>query len=308
MFYLALLLLAPASDFNGRWNVTLPDDPRGRVWWLAVTGAGTSGLEGRFVGAPGGQMDNIPRIDVQGDELRWVFERAYVPGGNAKQKAHYRARLVNGRLAGAMEVEGHPELTVKFTGSRAPTITETDDGKWKPATPVELFNGRDTTGWECKVRGRGMEWRVENGLLMNNPRAADITSIPKFWNFKLHAEYRVKPRSNSGIGLRGRYEIQIYDDFGQPPSMHGNGALYSRIAPSVNASRKPGEWQTFDITLIGRQVTVALNGQTIIDHRDVEGFTAMATDAAEDQPGPITLQGDHGPVEFRKITVTPLTR
>jgi len=102
--------------------------------------------------------------------------------------------------------------------------------------------------------------------------------------------------------------VQIFGDYGEPPSGHGNGALYSRIAPSVNATRPPSEWQTFDIRLIGRQLTVVLNGKTIHDKVTVEGLTAMATDPDEDKPGPLTLQGDHGPVEFRKITVTPLSR
>ncbi|MCC6587665.1 MAG: DUF1080 domain-containing protein [Bryobacterales bacterium] len=308
MVYFALLLAVSAADFNGRWNLVVENDPRSRVWWLDVKAAGTPNIEGRFVGAPGGSMDNIPKIEIEGDQLHWVFERGYVAGSKDKQKAHYRARIQKGRMVGTMEIEGYPQMTKKFSGGRAPVINEVDDGKWKPGKPVELFNGKDTSGWECKVQGHGIEWRVENGALANNPKAADITSIPKFWNFKLHAEYRLKPHSNSGIGLRGRYEVQIYDDYGQPVSKHGNGALYSRIIPTVNASLKPGEWQTFDITLIGRQVTIVLNGKTIIDHKEIEGFTAMATDVAEDKPGPITLQGDHGPVEFRKLTVTPLTR
>ncbi len=296
-----------SGDFNGRWNLTVENDPRGRVWWLEVTGAGTPKLSGRFVGAPGGQMDVIPKISIKGDELEWVFERPYV-SGKGDQKGVYRAKVNGGKLSGSFQVDGQPETRKNFAGTHAPVIKEVDDGKWKPGKPVQLFNGKDVAGWECRVRNRGMEWVVENGILKNKPKAADITSTAKFWNFKLHAEYRVGPKSNSGIGLRARYEVQIFEDFGEPPSLHGNGALYSRIVPSVNASRKAGEWQTFDITLIGRQVTVVLNGKTVIDHKDVEGFTAMATDIAEDQPGPITLQGDHGPVEFRSITVTPLTR
>lgn len=300
------LLLAAAADFDGRWNLALDGDARGRVWWLEVKGAATAKPEGRFVGAPGGQMDPIPSIEVKGNQLHWYFERAYGPGG--PQRGHYQASLENGKLVGSLQVPGLPNVARNFTGARAPTIRDTDDGHWRAGAPVQLFNGTDTSGWECRVKGRGMDWYVDGGSLKNKQGAADITSTRKFWNFKLHAEFRYTSKSNSGIGLRGRYEVQIYDDFGKPPSLHGNGALYSRVAPRVNASRKPGEWQTFDITLIGRQLTVVLNGKTLMDKQTVEGFTAMATDAAEDQPGPITLQGDHGPVEFRKITVTPLAR
>ncbi|MBL8296401.1 MAG: DUF1080 domain-containing protein [Bryobacterales bacterium] len=300
------LLLAAAADFDGRWNLALDGDPRGRVWWLEVRGAATAKPEGRFVGAPGGQMDAIPSIELKGNQLHWYFERGYGPGG--PQRGHYQASFENGKLVGSLEVPGLPNVGRKFIGTRAPVIRDVDDGRWRAGAPVELFNGKDTSGWECRVKGRGMDWHVEEGLLKNKKGAADITSTQKFWNFKLHAEFRYQQKSNSGIGLRGRYEVQIYDDFGDAPSLHGNGALYSRVAPRVNASRKPGEWQTFDITLIGRQLTVVLNGKTLMDKQVVEGFTAMATDAAEDQAGPITLQGDHGPVEFRKITVTPLAR
>ena len=124
----------------------------------------------------------------------------------------------------------------------------------------------------------------------------------------MHIEFRVANKSNSGIGLRGRYEVQIDGDFGVAPSKHSSGALYSRIAPAVNALLPPEAWQTFDIRFIGREVTIKLNGKTIIDRKQVEGYTAMATDPREDQPGPIMLQGDHGPVEFRKVTATPLVR
>ena len=100
--------------------------------------------------------------------------------------------------------------------------------------------------------------------------------------------------------------MQILDDYGKPPNTHGNGALYSRILPSENASRPPGEWQTIDVRLIGRQVSITLNGKKIIDKADIEGLTAIASDADEALPGPIVLQGDHRAVEFRSVVVTPL--
>jgi hypothetical protein len=108
--------------------------------------------------------------------------------------------------------------------------------------------------------------------------------------------------------LRARYEVQILDDYGRPANTHGNGALYSRILPSENASKPAGEWQTYDIRLVGRQVTVVLNGRKVIDKGEIEGLTAIASDANEGQPGPLILQGDHGPVEFRAIVLTPLVK
>jgi hypothetical protein len=144
-------------------------------------------------------------------------------------------------------------------------------------------------------------------MLRNGKNATVLVSRPKFLNFRLEAEYRLPAGSNSGIGLRGRYEVQLLSDHGQAPSDQGHGAIYSRIAPRVNASKAPSEWQTLEATLVGNEVTVVLNGTTVIDRKEIEGFTAMATDANYGEPGPITLQGDHGTVEFRRIVVTPLT-
>ena len=138
--------------------------------------------------------------------------------------------------------------------------------------------------------------------------ANNLVSAEKFWNFELHCEFKIGAHSNGGLGLRGRYEIQIIDDYGKPAGSHGTGALYSRITPTKNASKAPGEWQTYDIRLVGMTVTVKVNGETVIDKGIVEGLTAMAHDWDESAPGPISVQGDHGPVEIRKLTITPLTK
>ena len=173
---------------------------------------------------------------------------------------------------------------------------------------MELFNGKDLNNWAAMVPGKELGWKIEDGIMKNVAGANNLVSAEKFWNFELHCEFKIGAGSNGGLGLRGRYEIQIVDDFGKPAGSHGTGALYSRIAPSVNASKAPGEWQSYDIRLVGRIVTVTVNGQKAIDKGIVEGLTAMAHDWDESAPGPISVQGDHGPVEIRKLTVTPLGR
>jgi hypothetical protein len=288
--------LAADSDFNGRWNISVDNEARRRAWWLEVEGAGTPDLKGRFVGFPGGDMNRIQKIWIDNGELRFTFER-----GSTRQE--YSARLAGGRLSGVMKA-GTRET--RWTGARAPEIKDRDDGSWREGKPVDLFNGRDLSGWHG-VGGSTTGWSVADGLLKSAGSAANLESDQKFWNFKLHIEYRVGPKSNSGIGLRGRYEIQILEDHGRPPDTHSNGSLYSRIAPRVNASRPAGEWQAYDIRLVGRDLTVVLNGQEIIKGV-VEGLTAMGTDPDEALPGPVSLQGDHGPVEFRKIVLTPLVK
>jgi hypothetical protein len=298
---MASLGWAADEGFNGRWNIQVQDEARNRAWWLEVTGAGTPAPKGRFVGAPGGGMDDVPNLSVRNGELSFSFNRKY---GDAT-RGNYRARLVGGKLQGIFEA-GPQKL--KWTGTRAPLIKDRDDGSWKEGNPVQLFNGKDLSGWVPVVAGRELGWTVKDGLMTNVAGANNLQTTSKFWNFKLHVEYRLGERSNSGIGLRGRYEVQILDDYGRPPNTHTNGALYSRIPPRINASRKPGEWQTFDIGLVGRQVTVVLNGTSIIDKGEIEGLTAVATDPNEAEPGPISIQGDHGPVEIRSLVLTPLIR
>lgn len=308
--------LAGVEQFNGRWNITVENELRGRAWWLQVEGAGTSGMRGKFVGAPGGGLYDIPKIGTEGGELVFIFnDRNYYrrPGEDPKTKrkdiAIYRCRLSGpDRIEGTFVVEGRPGPPVKWSGKRAPVINEKDDGSWKPGAPIELFNGKNLDGWHTGADKRKMTWTASKGILVNDPPSADIQTRQKFWNFQLHVEYRIGPKSNSGIGLRGRYEVQIMDDFGRPPDLHNTGALYSRILPRTNASKAPGEWQTLDIRLVGRIVTVKHNGVTLIEKGEIEGATAMSQDPHEDQPGPIMLQGDHGKVEFRKITLSPLVK
>src|SRR5579884_3357114 len=306
----AAVCLAGATEdqtFNGRWDISVHGDPRNRAWWLEVSGAGTAAAKGKFIGAPGGQLDEIPKISIYDGQLRFAFDRRYRRDPKSLQKGIYWARLDNGKLKGTFEIEGDPATYLEWTGVRAPNIEDKDDGSWKKGDPVNLFDGRDLTGWSPTVAGHA-PWTVKAGVLTNAPGSSDLVSDKKFWNFALHVEYRIPPNSNSGIGLRGRYEVQIEDDAGKPPSVHSNGAIYSRIAPTVNASKEAGEWQTFDIRLVGRQVTVVLNGVRVIDKQTIEGLTAIAIDPNEAEPGPILLQGDHGPVEFRKIALFPLTK
>jgi hypothetical protein len=300
-----LLSSAWASDtqFDGRWIIPVPS--RNRAWWLEVTGAGTPNLKGRFVGFPGGDMNDIPKMNIEKGELHFYFD--YKPSETPQTTVHqeYRARLVGSKLEGSL----HSEIAdLKWTGFRAPVVKDRDDGSWRDGQPVVLFNGRDLSGWKGLTPGKALGWTVKDGAMANSDGADNLISEQTFWNFKLHVEYRVGAHSNSGIGLRARYEVQILEDYGRPPDRHSNGALYSRIVPRINASKPPGEWQTFDVRLIGRQVTVVLNDEKIIDKQEIEGLTAMASNGDEDQPGPLSLQGDHGPVEFRKIVVTPLLK
>ena len=298
LFWIPLLFLSYGfsadSGFNGRWDISVPKEPRNRAWWLEVIGAGTPGIRGNFVGFPGGNTDRIPQIEIRDGVLHF----------SKGPDLQYSAKLVDGKLMGEMH-NGHTSLY--WTGVRAPEINEHDDGSWREGKPIALFNGKDLSGWHGQVPEKPLGWTVENGALSNQASANNLVSDQKFWNFKLHVEFKVSQDTNSGIGLRSRYEVQILDDFGKPPGTHGNGALYSRILPNMNASKLPGEWQSYDIRLVGRDVTIVLNDHKVIDHGHIDGLTAIAMDPNEGDPGPLILQGDHRHVEIRKVLLTPLT-
>jgi hypothetical protein len=121
----------------------------------------------------------------------------------------------------------------------------------------------------------------------------------------LHIEFRYPKESNSGVYLRGRYEVQVEDNKGKEPSSTYFGGVYGFLTPNEMAAKSAGEWQSYDITLIGRKVTVVANGKKIICDQNIPGITGGALDSNEGAAGPIMLQGDHGPIEYRNIIITP---
>lgn len=298
------------QQFNGRWDISVSGPAPQRAWWLEVSGAGGNALKGKFVGAPVGQLDEIPKLSISDGELRFALEGHFRRDRNV-EKGLYWARLQNGRLKGTFEIEGDPSSYLEWTGTRAPVLADKDDGTWKRSDPVVLFDGRDLTGWQVASPSSGAHppgWTVKDGILLNGAATSNLVSEKKFLNFSLDVEFRILAHTVSGVALRGRYEVRLADDFDKPPSLHGSGAILGRIVPALNAINPAGEWQTLAVRLVGRQVTVVLNGIRVIDKQTIEGPTAIALDANEGDPGPILLQGDHGPVEFRRVVVYPLAK
>ena len=125
----------------------------------------------------------------------------------------------------------------------------------------------------------------------------------EFEDFNLKLETKLAKGGNSGVFIRGIYEVQVADTYGRPLNPHNMGAVYTRITPSESAEKPPGEWQTLDITFVKRHATVILNGKKIIDNQPVRGCTGSALFSDVTKPGPIYLQGDHTGIEYRNIVI-----
>lgn len=283
-------LQATPPSIIGRWDITIQRPDGGRSAWLEVRHSGTSTLVGQFVGLSGSARP-ISEVEFKDGEMRFSIPPQWE---RIDGKVSLVGRLDGDRLTGTMTLgSGAP---MSWTAVRAPSLRRTAAPKWGPAVP--LVNGRDLTGWHAIGTN---EWEVANGVLRNKKSGGNLVTDQTFDDFKLHVEVRYPAGGNSGIYLRGRYEVQIADE--PEPSIGGLGAVYGYLAPSENAAGKIGEWQVFDITLVGRMVTVVLNGKTIISNREIPGITGAALDSHEGTPGPLLLQGDHGPIEYRNITL-----
>ena len=287
----------PANDkIIGRWDVTVQEANGSYPSWFEVTdNAGQ--LAGRFVGRVGSQRP-IKTIEFANGKLSFSLPVQYE---RHKTDLKFEGNLVGGRLQGTtFDPNG---ATLKWTAVRAATLARKSAPRWGKSTT--LFNGSDLTGWKVRDTRRAGTWKVVEGVLESTPRGTDLITDQKFTDFKLHVEFKMVEKGNSGVYLRGRYEVQIEDSFGQEPESHRIGGVYGFITPSSNPARKASEWQSFDITLIGRRVTVLLNDKTIIDNAEIPGITGGALDSDEGLAGPIMLQGDHEKVFYRNIVLTP---
>ena len=282
---------AQSNPFLGAWNLTSAA-PENYVYWLEVKDEGGK-LSAMFLNR-GGSPVPVQDVKIADGTLSFVF-----PTG---QKPVISLRADGGRLAGSIGDK------IKVTGVRPPQWGACDaNARHTLGKPVQLFDGKTMDAWGVQHKDRPMGWMVEEGAMTNNPKANNLVSKESFRDFRLDAEYKVSPKGNSGIYLRGRYEMQVLDDAGTAPESHGNMAIYARKAPIVVASKPAGEWQTVQITLVGNCVSATLNGQKIHDNSRIPGITGGALDANETEPGPLMIQGDHEKVWYRKVTVTPIT-
>jgi hypothetical protein len=289
---LLLPLFAQAKNpFAGRWDLTMKTASETYPDWVEIT------------------EDNAATVQLRTGS---ILPPKDVKAANGKLTITFRSGMewqlsVSGdQMTGTEQRKGADYASI--SGVRAPALHRAEPKVWSSAEP--LFDGKSLNGWEPDDAAKS-HWKAADGLLVNETHGANLRTTRKFEDFKLHIEFNCPDDGNSGLYLRGRYEIQIeYEPAGKNDPAHSIGSLYGRIAPSQVLPKKPGQWETYDVTLVGRTLTVVRDGVTVIDHQEVAGITGGALDSDEAAPGPFYLQGDHtGGLKFRNILIsTPSSR
>jgi len=286
-----------AKPFLGRWDLTLKSADKEYPSWLEVTMDGDQ-LKARMV-ARWGHARALPKVDVKDGQITFVSPKEEE---EAKADLVFEGKRTGNILSGTLN--GPDGATWQWTARKAPELKANPSPKWEK--PVQLFNGQDLTGWTMNAPNPTSPWTVKDGILVSPGHGPEIISNAKFKDFKLHIEFNRGENSNSGIYLRGRYEVQVETNSAQEPASHHTGGVYGFLDPTPELPRKAGDWETYDITLIGRTITVIQNGQTVIDHKEIPGITGGALDSHEELPGPIYLQGsEDGHTLYRNIVITP---
>lgn len=288
---LAASLAAPAlpmqqpSPFVGRWNFNIGT----RAAWLGITEK--AGALDVWYQPTGGNVLQLKDFKLEGPKLILTLNR----------NTTWELTAAGNQLTGQQK---RGENTIALTGDRAPALNRPTPKAW--TKPEALFNGKDLTGWEPMGDPANSHWTVQDGLIVNTAKGANLKSTRKFNDLKLHFEVFVPDHCNSGFYLRGRYEVQIESEpLSANPPERRIGSIYGRLTPAVELPRKTDSWEVFDVTLVGRTVTVVRNGVVLHDKKEIEGITGGALDANEAEPGPFYIQGDHtGGLKFRNITVS----
>jgi hypothetical protein len=307
------------NPYIGRWALTIPG---GGAGWLGVT------QENGYLDASilwgGGSVLPVDSVFTSDDALVVVrldkVERKDATGKVVRTQMFPDVLIarVSGDEMELTQIQPHRNgLGIEnrgFTGRRIPPLPPKPDlAAVKFDKPITLFNGKDLEGWRLTDPGARNGWSVEDGVLVNKPvpsrgHYGNLRTVAEFEDFNLKLEVNVARRENSGVYLRGIYEVQVCDSYGRPLDSHNMGGIYSRITPTVNAEKPPGEWQTLDMTLLDRHATVILNGKKIIDNQPLLGCTGGALWSDESKPGPIYLQGDHTGIRYRNIVLTPIVK
>jgi len=306
------------NPYIGHWALTLPNGGPG---WLGVT-LEKGALDAAILWG-GGSVKPVNSVKVEGDRLVITRVQVELRGANKGKKiTETITAILSGDKLKLVTVKARPDGSkfgrAGFSGKRTPPLPPKPDlSKARYGKPITLFNSKNLDGWKLTNPNNANGWIVEDGVLVNRPTQPEgqphvsygnLRTVREFEDFKLKFEVNVPAKSNSGVYLRGIYELQVLDSYGKPLDSHNMGAIYSRITPSVSAEKPAGQWQSLDVTLLDRHVTVVLNGKTIIDNEPVLGCTGGALWSDPMRPGPLYLQGNHGAASFRNIVITPILK
>ncbi len=287
---------AKTNPFAGRWDIDITS-PRGVYpdWMELVEKDGKTEVR---VQPRGGSVHPAADVKVDGSKLTLTMN----PAHGDSPATTWELSVAGDKLSGVQK--RGTEESWPIAGVRAPELKRKMPRNW--TTPEALFNGKDLSGWEPTSTTAKNNWIAKDGVLLNEAHGANLRSSRKFDDLKLHIEFNCPNDGNSGIYLRGRYEVQVeYEAVDANDKFHSIGSIYGMVAPSLMLPRRPGTWETFDIMLVGRHVSVARNGKTTIDNQEIPGITGGALDSKEGEPGPFYFQGDHtGGMMYRNITVS----
>lgn len=283
------------NPLEGRWDLVMTKDGKEMPSWLEVAHSGNNTLIGRFVYAFGSARP-IAEVKEDGKQFSFSIPPQWEPEG---QDMQFQGSLIGDKLEGTMIYTDGSKAT--WTGTRAAMLSYNPNPTY--GEPQNLLNKDNLDGWHATGDN---QWEISNGVLKSPKSGTNLVTDEAFKNFKMHIEFRYPEGSNSGIYLRGRYELQITDSYGKEPSNIEFSAIYGFLPPSVMVAHPAGQWQAYDITLIGNRVSIVANGIPVIIDQVIPGITGGALDSAEGEPGPFMLQGDHGLIEFRNIIVMPV--
>jgi hypothetical protein len=267
------------NPYIGRWALTIPG---GGAGWLGVEQK--DGYLDASILWGGGSVVPAAHVYVHGNVLfvTRVHRVEHKDDGGKVVRRQTLTETIVARASGDTlslkqvrpNSNGKGASINEFTGERIAQMPPKPDlSRLEYRKPIVLFNGKNLDGWKLTNPGQTNGWSVEDGFLVNKPiqkkgkphiSYGNLRTVEEFEDFNLKLQVNVPSGGNSGIYLRGIYEVQVSDSYGKNLDAHNMGGIYSRITPTVNAEKPAGQWQSYDITLLDRHVTVKLKARPLL--------------------------------------------
>lgn len=303
MLWLFMAVAVRATPAAGRWDLQATSAAFSYPCWIEIA-ASDGDARVCYVGRVGA-VKPIRDFELAGEALSFSHDEWF----GKYERVRHTLRFAGDDATGAFTRADGTVLAV--TGRRSPALDRAAPARW--SEPRAIFNGRDLSGWE-PLRGANppSNWRVDDDVIVLAKGGPGLRTTERFDDFKLRAEYSCPAEGNTGIYLRGRYELQLEEESAVAPPDRRTGAIYGFVGPAEAPPRRPDAWRSLEVTLVGRRVTVVLDGSTLYADREIPGITGEALDSDEGAPGPFVLQASHrlaaGVIRFRNLTVATPAR